>query len=163
LYQAAQLSTDDTLFVIVGGKPHYIEEFRETYPERQNFLMVGEKKYESELPLYLRAADLAILPNTATEEISRVATSPLKLFAYMASGTPIVASDIPSLREILTDELAFFVPADNPEALGASIRNALNDMMLNSQRAARAQALVFEKYTWNQRAAAIVSFLSDHA
>ena len=55
-----------------------------------------------EVPLWLAAADVLALPNSAGEAISARYTSPLKLFEYMAAGRGIVASDLPSLREVLT-------------------------------------------------------------
>ena len=57
---------------------------------------------------------MLVLPNPASA-ISSAFTSPLKLFEYMASGRPIVASDLPSLREVLRDgENALLVAPGNP-------------------------------------------------
>ena len=48
-----------------------------------------------------READVLVLPNPASA-ISTHVTSPLKLFEYMAAGRPIVASNLPAIREVLT-------------------------------------------------------------
>jgi glycosyltransferase involved in cell wall biosynthesis len=69
----------------------------------------------------LERASILVLPNLPTA-ISTRFTSPLKLFEYMAAGRPIVASDLPALREVLQDGVnALLVPAGDPEALARAL------------------------------------------
>ncbi len=58
----------------------------------------------SAIPAQLAQADILALPNPASA-ISTHATSPLKLFEYMAAGKAIVASNLPAIREVLTDDV----------------------------------------------------------
>ena len=74
----------------------------------------------ADVPARLRAATMLILPN-AKSAISERYTSPLKLFEYLALGRPIIASDLPSIREVLTDgDTALLVPAGDPHALATA-------------------------------------------
>jgi glycosyltransferase involved in cell wall biosynthesis len=99
----------------------------------------------------LRDADVLVLPNR-TSAISTTFTSPLKLFEYMASDRPIVASDLPSFREILRDgENALLVEAGNPQALVAGITRIKDDPELGARLARQAAADVRD-YTWTRRA-----------
>jgi glycosyltransferase involved in cell wall biosynthesis len=99
----------------------------------------------------LREADVLVLPNPRSA-ISTDFTSPLKLFEYMASGRPIVASDLPSLREVLRDgENARLVEPGNPPALVAGIVAIKEDPALGRRLAARALDDVRE-FTWRRRA-----------
>ena len=70
----------------------------------------------------LARANVLVLPNPASAISSRF-TSPLKLFEYMAAGRPIVASDLPALREVLSpDENAVLVtPGSAPAWPPASV------------------------------------------
>lgn len=159
LYEAVSFLDPHTLVIVVGGKPHYVEHFRKEHGDaHKNFVMVGQKSYETELPQYLRAADVAVLPNSGKEEISRIATSPLKLFAYMASGTPIVASDLPSIREILSSENAVLVPADHPLELARGIERLIANPEKAGMLAEKAKREVMS-HTWDSRAKEILSFL----
>ena len=92
-----------------------------------------------------------MLPNPESA-ISTLFTSPLKLFEYMAAGRAIAASDLPSIREILTDgENALLVKPGDPNALAAAIRTLINDGDL-AQRLARAARTDVTRYTWTRRA-----------
>lgn len=111
-----------------------------------------------EVPAILAAADVLVLPNSGRIAISARYTSPLKLFEYLAAARPVVASDLPSLREVLNPENAILVPADDPEALRAGIERVLDDPAGALARAARGRSDV-EAYTWDARAAALEAFL----
>lgn len=161
LYEAGKLMDDAHKIVIVGGKPHYIDYFNAHHPPVQNVILVGHKPH-ADIPLYLKAADALVLPNSAKEEISRISTSPMKMFEYMASGRPIVASNLPSVREVLNESSAVLVSPDDPGALADGLRTLAKDPMLAERLGARARRDV-ERYTWDNRAKAVSDFISSHA
>ncbi|MDQ5955135.1 MAG: Group 1 glycosyl transferase [Patescibacteria group bacterium] len=141
--------------VIIGGEEGQVHELQERYP---NVQFLGYRPY-AELANNQVAADVLVLPNTATDETSVRFTSPLKLFTYMASKRPIVASDLPSLREVLDEESAYFVVPDDTSDLARGIMHALTDGEA-AQKANQARTNV-ERYTWRSRAESIVRFLDQ--
>lgn len=103
-------------------------------------------------------AAVFVIPNLDSIT-ARLYTSPLKLFEAMASGRPIVASDLPSIREVLTDgENALLVPPGDPKTLAAAIERLLQDRTLGSRLAARAFEDV-KSYSWHARAEKIGAFV----
>ena len=107
-----------------------------------------------ELEAERRKASVFVLPNLESTT-SRLYTSPLKLFEAMASGRPVVASDLPAIREVLTHENnALLVPPGNPEALAAALERLLAEPALASRLAVRAFDDV-RAYSWDRRAAEI--------
>jgi glycosyltransferase involved in cell wall biosynthesis len=99
----------------------------------------------------LALADVLALPNPASA-ISTHSTSPLKLFEYMAAGKAIVASSLPAIREVLTDEnTALLVTPGDPEALAAGIQRLARDPALRSRLGDGARNAVAE-YSWDRRA-----------
>lgn len=159
LYEAAKQFDDSYLFLIVGGKPHYVENFRAEHPELSNLSLLGYKPH-TEIPLYLKSADVAVLPNSSKSEISRVSTSPMKLFEYMTSGVPIVASNLPSIREILNEKNATLVTPDDTGSLADGIRTVIQNPDLGTTLANQARSDV-ASHTWEKRATAILSFLQE--
>lgn len=159
LAQAALLLPKNFLIMFMGGTDGDIATFKEKYAHDERITIIGRKSDE-ERPLYLRAADVAVLPNTAENEISARYTSPLKLFGYMAAGVPVVASDIPSIRELLSDDTAYFATPDDPRSFAQLIKDAAEDSEAARAKArkARLQALQFD---WRSRAEHIVQFLES--
>ena len=103
------------------------------------------------VPELLRQASVLVLPNQASA-ISTRFTSPLKLFEYMAAGRPIVASDLPAIREVLHDGVdARLVAPGDPLALGDAIRSLLSDRQA-ARRLAAAAAQAVPAYGWDRRA-----------
>ncbi len=107
---------------------------------------------------YLAEASVCVLPLTRSV-FGTSFTSPLKLFEYMAAGRPIVASDLPALREVLRDgENALLVAPEDPLALAAAIRRLRADRSLAERLASRAAEEV-RAYSWEQRGKVILEFL----
>ena len=99
----------------------------------------------------LRSATILVLPNPASA-ISDRFTSPLKLFEYMAAGRAIVASDLPSIREVLHDGVnAVLVPAGDAAAIASGITRLLDDPSL-AARLALAATEASIHYSWERRA-----------
>ena len=69
----------------------------------------------------------------------------------MASGTPIIASGVPALYEVLKADSAYLVSPDDAEALAAGITNALEHPLEAEEKAAHARERV-KGYTWDKRA-----------
>jgi glycosyltransferase involved in cell wall biosynthesis len=108
-------------------------------------------KAPGEVAGLLREADILVLPNRATS-VSANYTSPLKLFEYLAAGRPIVASDLPALREILRDrENAWLVPPDDPAALATALETIARDKTL-AVKLAKAAFDSAAAYSWDARA-----------
>jgi glycosyltransferase involved in cell wall biosynthesis len=110
-------------------------------------------------PLLARAGILA-LPNTPSA-ISTYATSPLKLFEYMAAQRAIVASDLPSIREVLQhDANAWLVKAGDAAALAGGITRLADDPLLRS-RLARAAFSAVAEYSWGRRAERLEALFAE--
>lgn len=156
--KASELLTGKVQCVVIGSTEfdRDFQELKHTYPK---VLFTGFLPYR-DLPLYQQAADVLVIPNTATDRISREFTSPLKIFTAMASGIPIVASDIPSIREVLNAQTACLVTPDDTQALAAGITEVLADPQAAQIRADTAKASVAE-YDWKRRAQHIVSFIES--
>ena len=149
-------------FVVVGGMDNDIRKFQGYLKaaDISNAEVIGYVQ-PSIIPDYLYAANVLVLPNSAKAKIASHYTSPLKLFEYMASQRPIVASNLPSLREVLRDgENAVLVEPDNPKALAEGIKRVLDDPDLARRVSEQAYSEVGQ-YSWDARARKIIKFVGQ--
>src|SRR3989344_857580 len=159
LFDAHQFLDSDEAIYFVGGTNEDIEKFRVKSEELKvkNVVIVGRRPH-AEIPIWLRAADILVLPNTSRDEASRIETSPVKLFEYMASERPIVASDLPSVRNVVNDSMVFFAEADNPKSFVDAIRRIFSDPNEADKKVEVAYREV-KKYSWEKRNEAILEFI----
>ncbi len=76
----------------------------------------------------------------------------------MASNIPIIASNLPALREVLNEHNSILVEPDNPESLANGIKKVLENKDLAKEISK--QALIDVKnYTWNKRVKNILEFI----
>ncbi len=151
LAESSKYLSKDKIIVFVGGVNSDVVKFKEKYKDVHNILILGQKPHK-EIAYYLKSADVLVLPNSAKSNVSRLYTSPMKLFEYMASGTSIVASDLPSIREVLNEENSTLVEADNPRVLASEIKLVLNKDNKKALEDVR-------QYTWENRVLTILKYL----
>jgi len=148
-------------FVLVGGWTDDIKRVKATCQQMnlQNIQFFGHVP-QSELALYLYAADILILPTSKYWDLAE-ATCPLKLFDYMIAKRPIVASALPSIATVLRDrENALLVEPDEPLSFQAGINTLLNNPLLANAIAERAFQEV-QNFTWDGRAERILQFATE--
>jgi glycosyltransferase involved in cell wall biosynthesis len=147
----------EVLFVLVGSERHGSVEGAAA--QRAN-VRVEPWAEPQALPPWLFAADVLLVP-PSSDPLRRYGTCvlPLKLFAYLAAGRPILAPDAPDTRELLTHEdTALLVEPDRPEAAAAALDRLLGDDRLTAQLSANALELA-QGLSWDSRAQKIAAFL----
>jgi len=150
----------EILLVLVGGSQQDIDfykEFARKLGIDDRIIFIGRVRHEL-VPLYLKAFDVLIAPFPENEHYNFY-MSPLKIFEYMAASRPIIASDLPSIREILNKESALLVKPSDVKDLTQGIKKIFNDRIFSEKISQR--ALVDIKiYTWQKRAGNILSFIN---
>jgi len=149
--------TTDVTGLIVGGHPGEgdlasVEQLAKDLGVSQRMTFTGQLP-PADVARRLAAASILALPNSSSA-ISARYTSPLKLFEYLAIGRPIVASDLPSIREVLTAGTAVLVAADDPAAWASAFVALAADPARAASLAAAARRLAPD-YSWGARAARI--------
>lgn len=157
LAEASAYVPEDVQIVFLGGTNDQIKEFKGKYGHNKNISIIGRVDY-TEVPQYIASADVLVLPDSAFHTYSNLYTSPMKLFEYMASGRPIVASRIPSLSEVLNEDSAVFFESGNPQSLALKIQQVLGDEVRSKKMSACAREMVTE-FTWEKRTKAIVAHI----
>ena len=152
----------DVRGVIVGGHPaegdlNRLRELAERLAVHERVEFTGLVDV-SDVPAQLARASILVLPTIATPSAARY-TSPLKMFEYLAAGKPIVASDLPAIREILTDgENAVLVAPSDAQALASGIWRVVEDRDL-AVRIARTAFDQAANYAWDRRAERLEALL----
>ncbi len=100
---------------------------------------IGDK----ELPIYFAAADVCVVPSHY-EPFGLVAVE------AMASGTPVIASDVGGLQfTVVSEETGLLAPPKNVEAFASAIDRIIGDLQWRDRLGINARKRVEEKFSWS--------------
>jgi len=144
-YQGVELLVDaaaavpEAQFVFMGGEPEQIARAGARAAGGAACIFAG-KRATTELPAFLGAAAIVVSPRVSG------ANTPFKVYTYLASGRPMVATRILTHTQLLDDSLTWLVEP-TPAGLAAGIRSVLADPQEAHRRAARGLALIAREYS----------------
>ncbi len=166
ILKLAELFSDnqEALFLLVGGTKEQLEYWEKIRIEKK----LGNVKFygfapNSEAPFILKASDILILlyepkPKRDFTLFDVETTSPIKLFEYMAAKKPIVASDIPTIRKVLTHNKSGIL-VENAEDAARKIERLLKDKTLCEDLSSAAYELA-KNFTWEKRCNRIINYFN---
>lgn len=108
-------------------------------------IFIGRVPFE-DLPRYYAASDVCVLPS-----VSRLEAFGIAALEAMASGKPVVVSDIPGVREVISDGKEGLISDPvNPEDLATKISTLLADKRTRTRMGALARRRVEERFTMDR-------------
>jgi glycosyltransferase involved in cell wall biosynthesis len=150
---------------IVGGNAESLRYWREKPGLPSNVTFHGHIPH-ADVPRLLAGFDIVVAPYQRKVTVaggggdSAEYMSPLKIFEYMAAGRPMICSDLPVLREVLTSDVnALLVAPDDVSAWVAAVDRLRTSPDLRNRLGRQARADLAQKYSWSARARSIGEFL----
>jgi glycosyltransferase involved in cell wall biosynthesis len=133
----------DVRFVLAGGRPEQIAVSRRNAAAAQvdDVVIFAGQRPAEQIPAFLDAADVLVSPR------STGTNTPLKIYQYLRSGRPIVATRLLTHTQVLDDDVAFLTAPD-PDGFAAGILAALADPVRSQQVGAAARHLADTKYSY---------------
>ena len=156
----SNISTKNVKMAFIGGKEEEIEEYS-SYAERlgvsDKCIFVGRVD-SSDVLDYQKAMDILIIPYP-DEPHFRDYGFPMKTYEYMASGVPIIYSDLPIIAEVLEEYGFTFNPGD-PKSLAEVVEWIITNKEDVENKAQKAMGKS-KSLTWNDKAQEIINFLEN--
>jgi glycosyltransferase involved in cell wall biosynthesis len=149
-YQGLDLLTDtaamvarevpDVRFLVVGGTEVQVEAARGRAHRAGAPMVFTGQRPPHEIPHFIDLCDLLVSPRIAGTN------TPLKIYSYLRSGRPIVATDLRTHTQVLDPSFACLA-APEPEAMSAAVVSLLRDPERRRHLAAAASAVAAERYS----------------
>ena len=135
----------------------YTRLIEENNVDKNKIVFLGRQEIK-DIPMWLKAADILLMPHPKTIFYERY-VSPLKLFEYMCSNNPIIASNLDSIKEILSHKKNSYLvePGSSLE-----ISNAIYDLIKNPSLSAAIASQAYkdvDNFSWAKRGFRINRFI----
>jgi len=128
--------------VIVGGAAASIESYRAKASRLgcdSHISFLGPRPV-ADLKDYLTAADILVSPRVKGNN------TPMKIYSYLHSGKALLATDLPTHRQVLDEEISVLAPCE-PTGFAQGLRKLLDDPALRRDIGAQAQQRAEKLYT----------------
>jgi glycosyltransferase involved in cell wall biosynthesis len=134
----------DARLVLVGGEPAQVEQARHAARRAEigDVTIFAGRRPAEEIPRFLDAADVLVSPRSSGTN------TPLKIYQYLRSGRPIVATRLLTHTQVLNDDVALLTGATDAE-FAAGILEAIRNPARARQIGACALALAETKYSYD--------------
>ncbi len=146
-------------FAMVGGNPEQVEHYQQLVKNnnlKDYYVFSGQVK-PGMIPKFLDVADILVTPRIEGNN------TPLKIYSYLRSGKPIVATKHITHTQVLNDEVAMLTDC-NADAFAEGLIKIIEDEELRQEIAGNAKALADEKYSYEsyqQKTKSIYNFLEQ--
>jgi glycosyltransferase involved in cell wall biosynthesis len=128
--------------VVIGGSDADIAQYRQVAQQAglgEAVHLIGPRPI-TQLAWYLRQADILVSPR------SKGQNTPMKIYSYLDSGIPVLATDLPTHTQVLDRDIAFLVPPE-PVAFGDGLVELARDAQLRAKIAANAKNRVKQEFS----------------
>lgn len=128
--------------IVVGGTPDAIERYQAKAVNlgcESSVSFLGPRPLSS-LQDLLRSADILVSPRIKGNN------TPMKIYSYLHSGTPLLATDLPTHRQVLNEEISLLAPPD-PTGFSTGLRRLLEDPATRRALGERAREHARQLYT----------------
>jgi glycosyltransferase involved in cell wall biosynthesis len=133
----------DALFLMVGGKPDQVRRLEgrvEDLGLAPNFHFTGLRPPE-DIPTYVAIADVLVSPRTGGTN------TPLKIYSYLRSGKPIVATDLYTHTQVL-DRSVSVLTEPVPDAFADGVLSVLKDPSMAKALGERARRVFEDRHSF---------------
>lgn len=154
----------DVFLVCIGGPQEYVDKYKNLARELEieDKCLILPHVPPNKLYEYMRAFDICVMPFPWTKHFA-FNMSPLKMFEYMATKQPLIATDLPVVHEILEHKKnSYLVKPGDADSLTRGIRNIILDSNLAKKISEEAYKEVSEKYLWKKRQQAVMNKIFDY-
>ncbi|MEA5510199.1 glycosyltransferase [Crocosphaera sp. UHCC 0190] len=148
-------------FCVTGGTEEQVKHYRQLSQDEQvnNINFLGWIVPRSRLVSLFQAADILAHPHLSGKSANF--TNPVKFFQYLASGTPLVSTEIPPLMYFKnTVPVGVWCEPDNPILFAESIEKAL-EMYPRKIRGYQENIEYGKEFSWEKRAKKILEYVPE--
>lgn len=144
----------DAIFLLIGGDRNSIEPIRKRAEELgvQDNVILKERVPVDQVGPFLELSSVLVSPRKSGTN------TPLKIYSYLRSGRPIVATNLVTHTQVLTPEIAVLADPD-PKAFAEGILNALHNPEIGKM-IDRARQVAEEKYSYREYLTKITNLYS---